>query len=118
MSSKTERIVFTELAEDFLFFAEQFEQSRMQLTKLGEVLSGKKNSSILFASSQNYFFEEQPRQAIKKAGKIRREKENFVVRDRTSFQKTSVLFLRPEKTTLQKFPETSAAKIDSTIDKP
>ena len=86
MSSKLERLVFSGREDDFLYFAEQFE-ARMHSLKLGKVLSGEATYLDYVQAVRNNSSEEQRRQAIEKGeGRIRREKEDIVVRVGSGFR--------------------------------
>ena len=89
MSSKLERLVFSGRKDDFLNLAEQFE-ARMHSLKLVKILSGEatyldymqivRNNSSTQASYR------------KRAGSIRREEEDFVVRFSSGFRQ-NIIFL-------------------------
>ena len=96
MSSKTERLVFSGREDDFLYFAEQFED-RMQSLSFGKILSGEATYLDYVPAVKNNYSEEQRRQAIEKSREELKEKKTLWYELVLALDKTSVLFLRPHK---------------------
>ena len=97
MSSKSERITFSGLRDDFVYFTEQFE-ARMHSLKLEKVSTGDATHEDYMPSLRSGASEEQRAQAVNKGREELEERKRALWYEPVqALDKKSVLFLRPHK---------------------